>query len=83
MQSKQTAPSSVQISRDRWKGFDIVGEVKQEFLKITWTAADELKVYTKVVVGATFFCGMATYLVDLLIQGGLSALNAFFRVLGG
>lgn len=57
--------------------------VKAEFGKITWTSKDELSVYTKIVVGATFVCGLGVYLVDLSIRGGLAALEAFARMIFG
>ncbi len=43
------------------KAFDFVGDIKSEFSKITWTSKQELTVYTKIVVGATFIFGMLVY----------------------
>jgi preprotein translocase subunit SecE len=55
--------------------FEFLGDVKGEFRKITWTSQDELKAYTKIVVGATFAFGMVIYGTDLLIQTALASLD--------
>lgn len=60
-----------------------LGEVKEEFYKITWTNADEMKTYAKIVVGTTFCCGMAIYLVDLVIQSALSVISSVFHFIAG
>lgn len=65
----------------QWKNF--LGDVKSEFGKISWTSADELRTYTKIVVGATFSFGMGIYLMDVVIQTLLSGLAAFVRLIGG
>lgn len=58
---------------------DFFGDVKAEFKKINWTSPEELKAYTKIVVGATFFLGMGIYCIDLFIQAFLNGLNVFIR----
>jgi preprotein translocase subunit SecE len=58
-------------------------DVKSEFKKITWTSKEELQMYTKIVVGATFLCGMGVYFIDLLIRGGLSTLEGLARLIFG
>lgn len=65
------------------KVFDFVGEVKAELSRITWTSADELRVYVKVVVGATLAFGIGIYLVDLTIQGVLRGLGVIVRAVIG
>ncbi|MFI0435704.1 MAG: preprotein translocase subunit SecE [Parachlamydiaceae bacterium] len=60
-----------------------ISDVKSEIQKITWTNRDELIFYTKLVVGSTFVCGMAIYLLDLVIQGSLSTLNFLLHLIGG
>lgn len=62
---------------------NFVADVKSEIQKITWTNREELFFYTKLVVGATFVCGMAIYLLDLVIQGTLSSLNFFLHLISG
>lgn len=58
-------------------------DVKSEFKKITWTSKEELQVYTKIVVGATFVCGMGVYVIDLLIRGGLTTLEGLASFIFG
>ena len=59
---------------------EFIGEIKAELKRINWTSSEELKTYTKIVVGATFFCGMGIYLMDLLIQAGLWILESAIRL---
>ncbi len=44
---------------------EFMGDIKDELKKISWTSPEELKVYTQIVVGATFFFGMGIYFIDL------------------
>lgn len=60
-----------------------VSEVKAEIKKITWPTVEELRVYTKIVVGATFFFGVGIYVVDLLIQTTLRVLEFGVQLFGG
>lgn len=63
------------------KAFEFVGDIKSEFNKISWTSKQELNVYTKIVVGATFIFGMLVYATDLVIQRSLITLDAIFRLI--
>jgi preprotein translocase subunit SecE len=65
------------------KVVDFVGNIKAEFSKITWTTPDELRFYTKLVVGTTFIAGLAIYGIDIAIQGALSLLGGLFRLIFG
>lgn len=65
------------------KAFDFVGDIKTELKKVSWTNREELKVYTKVVVGVTFFFGLAVYFADVCIQYGLAGLNTVLRLITG
>lgn len=67
------APKKLQIA-------DFIGEIKAELKRITWTSPEELKTYTKIVVGATFFCGMGIYFMDLFIQAALWILESALRL---
>jgi preprotein translocase subunit SecE len=60
---------------------DFVGEIKAELKRINWTNPEELKTYTKIVVGATFVCGMGIYFMDLFIQAGLWILESAMRLI--
>ena len=65
------------------KSTEFVDEIKTEFKKVNWTSREELQVYTKLVVGATFVFGMSIYVVDLLIQTFLGGLGMVFRLISG
>jgi preprotein translocase subunit SecE len=60
---------------------EFVGEVKAELKRINWTSPEELKTYTKIVVGATFVCGMGIYFMDLIIRSGLWVLESVMRLI--
>ena len=62
---------------------DFVGNIKEEFNKITWTSPDELRAYTKIVVGATFIFGMGIYFIDLGIRSVLNLLGFIFQFIFG
>lgn len=70
-------------SRKKVKFREWIEEVKHEVKVIHWTSKEELKVYTQIVVGATFMLGMGVYLVDLLIHGALNTLNFVIRAVFG
>ncbi|MDR3625111.1 MAG: preprotein translocase subunit SecE [Chlamydiales bacterium] len=82
MEVKNTA-SAKPAQIDGKKVIHFFGDVKKEFKNIDWTHKDELTVYTKVVVGATFLFGMFIYLIDLVIQGSLSGMGLFMKLFGG
>ena len=69
------------VKTGQWHNF--LGDIKDEFSKISWTNPDELITYTKIVVIGTFCFGMGIYLMDLTIQGVLNAVSAFIRLIGG
>lgn len=58
---------------------DFLGDVKEELFRINWTSPEELRVYTKIVVGMTFVLGMGIYVIDLFIQNFLHGLNHFLQ----
>ena len=65
------------------KVFRFFEEIKSEFHKIQWTEGEEVVVYAKVVVLATFVLGMAIYFADLIIQRTLLGLEVVFKLLFG
>ena len=65
------------------KVYQFLEDVKAEFHKIQWTEGEEVKVYAKVVVCATFFLGMAIYFMDLIIQKVLIGFDVVFKLLFG
>ena len=68
-QENQTHVSKQAAALEKFKIRDWVESLKGEISSIHWTSKEELRVYTKIVVGATFFFGMGVYLVDLAIHG--------------
>lgn len=68
-------------TRERRLGW--MSGIKGEFKKITWTSKDELRAYTKIVVGATLAVGLGIYVLDLLVQGALSSLGLLVRAIIG
>lgn len=66
--------------RDLWNFID---EAKAEFKKISWTSRDELRVYTKIVVWATFIFGMGIYVADFFIQKSLYGMDFILKWLIG
>lgn len=65
------------------KSKDFLGDVKAELKKISWTTPEELRTYTKIVIGATFLFGMGVYFTDLIIQFVLNVLESTIRLIGG
>lgn len=63
--------------------FRFLQELKTELKKVSWTSPAELKLSTKIVIGATFAFGLGIYLVDLMIKGVLFMISTLFqRVFG-
>jgi preprotein translocase subunit SecE len=81
MEAKKTVPIEAKVKR--WSPFEFIGSVKEEFWKVTWTSGDELRYYTKLVVGATFLFGLGLYFVDLVIRGCLQLLGSCFHYIFG
>jgi preprotein translocase subunit SecE len=78
-----STPKNKEALLSSWKPQEFIGEIKDEFKKISWTSPEELKVYTQIVVGATFFFGMGIYILDLFIQSVLNGLAVAIRLIGG
>jgi preprotein translocase subunit SecE len=71
------------VPENNWNAKDFLGNIKSEFSKISWTNPEELRVYTKIVVGATFILGIGIYGIDLLIQAALNTLGFIVRFIFG
>jgi len=65
------------------KAGEFVGEVKAELKRVSWTSKEELTVYTKIVVGATFALGLSLYIVDIVMQKLVIGFGAFFHLVFG
>jgi preprotein translocase subunit SecE len=74
-------PKEAAVKAGQWANF--LGDIKDEFSKISWTNPEELIAYTKIVVIGTFIFGMGIYFMDLIIQGVLNGLSAFVLFFGG
>jgi len=83
MDAKKRQKSS-DSSQGLLKSFlNFLAEVKQEIQKITWTSKEELRVYTKIVVGATFLLGLGIYAIDLFIRSTFDALSVIIHWIAG
>jgi preprotein translocase SecE subunit len=80
-QPTTASPKTDEAAKTATNLVNFVGEVKAEFKRITWSNPEELRVYTKIVVAATFFLGMGIYFMDVLIQSSLNLLNWLFRLI--
>lgn len=58
-------------------------EVQNELKKVTWTSREELIFCTKAVIIATFLFGLAIYVVDLVIRGGIDGFAKMFQMIFG
>ncbi len=83
MEMKKPQSSSIESALTAKKARHFVADIKSEIQKISWTSREELIVYTKIVVLATFLFGMSIYFLDLLIQGTLSGLGLLLRLSSG
>ncbi len=63
--------------------FTFFGDVKQEIKRITWTGKDELRGYTKIVVGATFALGLGIWIVDVCLRSTMDALSVLIHWIAG
>jgi preprotein translocase subunit SecE len=58
-------------------------DLKSEFFRIQWTENGQVIGYAKVVVLATFVCGMVLYVADLVVQRLLFSIGAILRMIFG
>lgn len=84
LKKEQKAPAAKEdVLLKKHKTRDFVEDIKTEFKNITWTNKEELRVYTKIVVGATFVLGIGVYFIDLAIQAVLNSLTWLTRITVG
>lgn len=69
--SRLSSDASTQQASKKKRAFNYIQELKEELKKVSWTTKDELKLSTRVVIGAIFFFGLGIYLFDLVIKGCL------------
>ncbi len=83
METKKQSKSDKASRSSLHSASEFVGEVKQEIHRINWTSKDELKVYTKIVVAATFLLGIGIFAVDLVIRGCLDSIGTLVHWIAG
>jgi preprotein translocase subunit SecE len=79
---KSTAPARISPFSLK-KAFRRFEELKGEFLRIQWTEEGEVTKIAKVVVLATFICGMVLYIADLVVQRALIGVDGILRLIFG
>ena len=79
---KLEAPSDVKAEAKTPK-IGYLQELKNELKQVTWTSKDELVLFTKIVVGATFAFGLGIYGIDLLIKGCLTGFKTLIHLIFG
>lgn len=77
----QEVPSQTETPSRSKLGY--VRELKEEMKRVTWTSKEELILFTKIVVGATFLFGLGIYGVDLLIKGVLTGIGSLIHLIFG
>jgi len=65
------------------KAFRRFEDIKSEFSRIQWIEEGSALGYAKVVILATFMCGMLLYVADLFVQGLLTGVDGFLRMIFG
>lgn len=78
---KFEAPKEIEEVKIRKVGY--LQELKNELRQVTWTSKEELVLFTKIVVGATFAFGLSIYGVDLLIKGCLTGFKTLIHLIFG
>jgi len=75
--------SQKKIERTRKSVFVYIQELKDELKKVSWTAEEELRFSTKMVVLSMIFFGLGIYLVDFFIKGSLDSIKAVLYFIFG
>jgi len=76
---KQTEISPISLK----KAFRRFEDVKAEFFRIQWIEEGSVVNYAKIVILATFVCGMLLYIADLFVRGVLAGFDGFLRMIFG
>ncbi len=69
--------------KEKGKSENYFREVQQELAKVSWTTKEELMLCTKIVIGSTFFFGLAVYFSDLVVRGVLDLIFFMGKLIGG
>ncbi len=80
LESPKEAHETIEVKSTK---MGYLAELKKELRQVTWTSKDELIMFTKIVVGATFAFGLGIYGVDLLIKGCLTGFKTLIHLIFG
>lgn len=75
--------SSAETERSVAPKIGYLQSLKDELKKVTWTSKDELVMFTKIALGATFAFGLGIYGVDLLIKSCLTGFKGLIHLIFG
>jgi preprotein translocase subunit SecE len=67
--------TKAEMGRSKKKMGIVIREFKDELKKVSWTTKEELKLFTKIVVGTIFTFGLGIYFADLVIKGFLQLIG--------
>jgi preprotein translocase SecE subunit len=65
------------------RAYETWENAKAEFRKIQWTEGEEVWIYAKVVVVATFGLGFSIFACDLFVRRLLVGIDVLFRLIFG
>ena len=65
------------------KAYGRFEDLKSEFCKIQWIEDRHVLTCAKMVVLATFVCGMVLYIADLVVQRALTGVDSVLRLIFG
>lgn len=80
LESPKEANETIEVKSTK---MGYLAELKKELRQVTWTSKDELIMFTKIVVGATFALGLGIYGADLLIKGCLTGFKTLIHLIFG
>jgi preprotein translocase subunit SecE len=83
MEALKNAPAARSSTFSMKRAFNRFEELKAEFFRIQWTEEGNVSDMTKVVVLATFVCGMVLYIADLIVQRALIGFDGVLRLIFG
>ena len=83
MEVLKNAPTTRSQAFSMKRAFRRFEDLKVEFLRIQWTDEGSVSDMTKVVVLATFVCGMVLYIADLIVQRTLIGVDGVLRLIFG
>jgi preprotein translocase subunit SecE len=83
METQKTIPSARVSPFSMKKAFRRFEDLKTEFFRVQWTEDGDVMQMAKVVVLATFVCGMVLYIADLVVQRALTGVDSVLRLIFG